>query len=54
MRGILDGVLTWAWLSEPHGYHFNGYLFRHPEGNLCIDPVEPSDEEDHDSKLGRG
>ena len=41
MRMIVDGVLTWSWLSEPHGYHFNGYLVRHPAGNLCIDPVEP-------------
>jgi glyoxylase-like metal-dependent hydrolase (beta-lactamase superfamily II) len=30
--------------SEPHGYNFNGYLVRHAEGNLCIDPVPPSDE----------
>jgi hypothetical protein len=27
--------------SEPHGYNFNGYLVRHPAGNLCIDPVPP-------------
>jgi glyoxylase-like metal-dependent hydrolase (beta-lactamase superfamily II) len=38
---IVEGILTWSWLSEPHGYHFNGYLVRHPGGNLCIDPVEP-------------
>jgi glyoxylase-like metal-dependent hydrolase (beta-lactamase superfamily II) len=41
MRTIVDGILAWSRLSEPHGYHFNGYLVRHPEGNLCIDPVEP-------------
>jgi glyoxylase-like metal-dependent hydrolase (beta-lactamase superfamily II) len=41
MRQILDDVLTWAWHSEPHGYDFNGYLVRHPAGNLCVDPVEP-------------
>ena len=23
---------------------FNGYLVRHSEGNLCVDPVPPSDE----------
>jgi glyoxylase-like metal-dependent hydrolase (beta-lactamase superfamily II) len=42
MREIVDGVVTWAWFSEPHGYDFNGYFVRHPAGNLCIDPVEPS------------
>jgi glyoxylase-like metal-dependent hydrolase (beta-lactamase superfamily II) len=44
MREIVDGVVTWAWFSEPHGYDFNGYFVRHPGGNLCIDPVEPSTE----------
>jgi glyoxylase-like metal-dependent hydrolase (beta-lactamase superfamily II) len=44
MREILDGVFTWSWWSEPHGYHFNGYLVRHAAGNLCIDPVEPPDD----------
>lgn len=44
MRTIVEDILTWAWLSEPHGYHFNGYLVRHPAGNLCIDPVEPPPE----------
>lgn len=43
MREIVDGIFTWSWVSEPHGYDFNGYLIHHPEGNLCIDPVEPSD-----------
>jgi len=40
MREIVDGVCTWSWHSEPHGYDFNGWLVRHPSGNLCIDPVE--------------
>jgi glyoxylase-like metal-dependent hydrolase (beta-lactamase superfamily II) len=44
MREVVDGILTWPWLSEPHGYNFNGYLVHHPAGNLCIDPVEPSEE----------
>jgi glyoxylase-like metal-dependent hydrolase (beta-lactamase superfamily II) len=44
MREILDGMVMWSWASEPHGYDFNGYFIRHPEGNLCIDPVEPSEE----------
>src|SRR4029453_887353 len=44
MREIVDGIVTWAWHSEPHGYDFNGWFVRHPGGNLCIDPVEPSAE----------
>jgi len=41
MREIVDGIVTWTWHSEPHGYDFNGWFVRHPDGNLCIDPVEP-------------
>jgi len=44
MHEFLPGVLTWAWHSEPHGYDFNGTLVRCEEGNLCIDPVDPSEE----------
>ena len=44
METILGDVLTWSWFSEPHGYNFNGLLIPDPHGNLCIDPVEPSDE----------
>jgi glyoxylase-like metal-dependent hydrolase (beta-lactamase superfamily II) len=44
MKMILGDVLTWSWFSEPHGYNFNGLLIPDPRGNLCIDPVEPSDE----------
>src|SRR5882724_1850634 len=44
MREILPGILTWPWFSARHGYDFNGWLVRHSEGNLCIDPVEMSDE----------
>lgn len=40
MREILPGILTWPWFSERHGYDFNGYLVRHPDENLAIDPVE--------------
>jgi glyoxylase-like metal-dependent hydrolase (beta-lactamase superfamily II) len=40
MREILPGVLTWPWFSARHGYDFNGWLVRHPQGNLCVDPVE--------------
>jgi len=43
MRGVVPGVLTWAWFSEPHGYDFNGTLVLHEDGNLCIDPVEPAE-----------
>ena len=44
MHEIITDVYTWAWFSEPHGYNFNGYLVRHGDGNLCIDPVQPNDE----------
>lgn len=44
MREIVDGIVTWSWLSEPHGYDFNGYFVRFPGGNLCIDPVEVPDD----------
>ncbi len=44
MREFLPGVLTWSSLSEPHGYDFNGTLVLHGEGNLCIDPVDPTEE----------
>jgi glyoxylase-like metal-dependent hydrolase (beta-lactamase superfamily II) len=42
MREILNGIFTWPWFSEPHGYNFNGHLIVHAAGNLCIDPVEPT------------
>jgi glyoxylase-like metal-dependent hydrolase (beta-lactamase superfamily II) len=45
MREILDGIYTWPWFSVPHGYNFNGHLILSPGGNLCIDPVEPTDED---------
>ena len=43
MQEILTDIFTWSWFSEPHGYNFNGYLIRHADGNLCIDPVQPND-----------
>ncbi|OGA72349.1 MAG: hypothetical protein A3G27_07500 [Betaproteobacteria bacterium RIFCSPLOWO2_12_FULL_66_14] len=43
MNEIVRDVCTWQWFSEPHGYHFNGYLVRHADGNLCIDPVHPGE-----------
>jgi glyoxylase-like metal-dependent hydrolase (beta-lactamase superfamily II) len=43
MNEIVPDAFTWAWFSEPHGYNFNGHLVRHPEGNLCIDPVPPDE-----------
>ncbi len=45
MREILTGIYSWPWFSEPHGYNFNGHFIRHAEGNLCVDPVEPSEED---------
>jgi glyoxylase-like metal-dependent hydrolase (beta-lactamase superfamily II) len=44
VREVVSGILTWPWLSEPHGYDFNGYLVRDPGGNVCIDPVQVDDE----------
>ncbi len=44
MHEIVPDIFAWSWFSEPHGYDFNGYLLRHPAGNLCIDPVTPGDE----------
>src|SRR2546421_11218337 len=43
LREILPGIFTWPWFSERHGYDFNGYLLRHPGGNVAIDPVEMPD-----------
>jgi glyoxylase-like metal-dependent hydrolase (beta-lactamase superfamily II) len=51
MHEILPDVFTWSWFSEPHGYNFNGYLVRHGEQSLCIDPVQP-DEQDLASIAG--
>ncbi len=45
MREFLPGVLSWSWFSEPHGYDFNGTLVLHGEGNLCIDPVDLTEED---------
>jgi glyoxylase-like metal-dependent hydrolase (beta-lactamase superfamily II) len=42
MREVIKDIFTWPWFSEPHGYNFNGHLIVHPDGNLVIDPVEPS------------
>lgn len=44
MQEIVSDILTWAWFSEPHRYNFNGFFLRHAAGNICIDPVEPTDE----------
>ncbi len=45
MRDIVSDILTWPWFSEPHGYNFNGHLVRDPGGNICIDPVEPTQDD---------
>jgi glyoxylase-like metal-dependent hydrolase (beta-lactamase superfamily II) len=44
MQEIIPGVFTWPWFSQPHGYNFNGFLLRHVQGNLRVDPVEPPDD----------
>lgn len=41
MQEIVPDIFTWPWFSQRHGYNFNGFLVRHAQGNLCIDPVEP-------------
>ncbi len=53
MRDIVTDILTWPWFSEPHGYNFNGHLVRDPGGNVCIDPVEPA-EDDLDALVRAG
>ena len=45
MQDLVSDILTWPWFSEPHGYNFNGHLVHHPDGNICIDPVEPTAED---------
>ena len=45
MQEILKGIFTWPWFSEPHGYNFNGHFIQHTDGNICVDPVEPSAED---------
>jgi glyoxylase-like metal-dependent hydrolase (beta-lactamase superfamily II) len=42
MREIVPGVWSWAWLSPPHGYNFNGYLIA--EEGVVVDPVEMTPE----------
>jgi glyoxylase-like metal-dependent hydrolase (beta-lactamase superfamily II) len=53
MRQLAPGILVWSRFSEPHGYDFNGTLLLEPTGNLCIDPVEPG-EEDMERLLAEG
>jgi glyoxylase-like metal-dependent hydrolase (beta-lactamase superfamily II) len=45
MRELLTDIFIWPWFSEPHGYNFNGHFIRHAGRNLCVDPVEPSEED---------
>ncbi len=45
MQEIVSNIFTWSWFSQPHSYNFNGFLVRHAEGNLCIDPAEPTQED---------
>ena len=54
MREILPDIYTWSWFSQPHGYDFNGYLVRHADGNLCVDPVMPQDDIDGIVRIGVG
>ena len=43
MQEIVPDIFTWSWFSEPHGYNFNGHLLVSPDGNVCVDPVQPGD-----------
>ena len=52
MREIVPDIFTWSWFSEPHQYYFNGHLVRDPDGTICIDPVEPT-EDDFDALVGQ-
>jgi glyoxylase-like metal-dependent hydrolase (beta-lactamase superfamily II) len=45
MREFAPGILVWSRLSTAHGYDFNGTLVLDGAGNLCIDPVEPGEED---------
>src|SRR5436305_11826296 len=44
MREILPGILNGPWFPAGHGYDFNGWHVRHPQGNVCVDPVEMTDD----------
>jgi len=45
MREVVSGIFTWPWFSEPHGYDFNSHLIVDATGNLCVDPVEPTEQD---------
>ncbi|MDB4970044.1 MAG: uncharacterized protein JWN44_5733 [Myxococcales bacterium] len=45
MRTLVADILTWPSFSERFGYDFNGFFVRRPDGNLVIDPVEPTPED---------
>jgi len=44
VQTISGDILMWSWFSQPHGYNFNGFLIADRSGDICIDPVEPSEE----------
>lgn len=44
MDEIVPDIWMWSWFSERHKYNFNGYLVRSPSANVCVDPVETSNE----------
>lgn len=44
MREIVKDIFTWPQFSPQLNFNFNGFLILRPEGNLCVDPAEPTDE----------
>ncbi len=45
MRELAPGILTWPSFSARFGYDFNGFLVLRPDGNIAIDPVDPTDDD---------
>ena len=55
MREILNGIFTWPWFSEPHGYNFNGHLIPPTRAVISASTLsEPNQEDLEDLALFRG
>ncbi len=44
MQEIVPDIFSWSSYQERQGYDFTGHLIRDSGGNICIDPVQPSDD----------